>query len=60
MNNYSTVVKQALDKHGNDIIQSIMIVRTPLAEAVDTIINIGSMGKSNKLKKKKITIIYSI
>jgi hypothetical protein len=53
MNNYSASVKQALDKYGNDIINTIMIVRTPLAESVSKIIDIALMGKSNKLKKKE-------
>lgn len=50
MNHYTTTVKQTLDKYDKEIIHSIMIVRTPLQKAVDTIINMGSLGKSNKLK----------
>jgi hypothetical protein len=53
LNHYSTTVKQALDQYGNDVISSIIIVRTPLAKAIDAIINIGSLGKSNKLKSKE-------
>lgn len=52
MNNYSASVQNALDKYENDIIHSLTIVRTPLAKAVDTIINIGSFGKSANVKSK--------
>jgi hypothetical protein len=52
VNDYSTTAKKVLQEYGNKAIQSLMIYRTPIQNAIDKTLNVLSIGKWNKLKAK--------
>jgi hypothetical protein len=49
---YSDSAKEILSKYGSLDINSIMIYRTPIQSAISQLLNVISLGKFDKLKKK--------
>lgn len=49
---YTSGVQSVLDKHGGETITSLTIVRTPLAKALNVLMNVVSFGEYEKAKSK--------
>jgi hypothetical protein len=52
VNDYSSKAKKVLQQYGNETIQSITILKTPIRDVIEKAINIFSLGKWKKLKAK--------
>lgn len=58
---YPPEVKDFLDKHGNEVITSIKVGRTPVAGAVKNVLNLISLGTLKKaVKKAGIDTLYHL
>ena len=49
---YPPKVAEFLEKNGSKIIQKVTVLRTPVSKTLETAINLISLGKWNKAKKK--------
>ena len=51
-------VKNILAQHGNEPIQSMIIVRTPLGKVLSGVLNVASLGQMGKLPYDKLFHLY--
>lgn len=51
-NGPSPEIRELLKNHGNAIIEKITVCRTPIHKALDTVLNVLSLGLFNKVKKQ--------